>query len=57
MGPVLGVNEKQQIGDAQQREEDERRPDGLLDVGSLGAGRGLELGLGHHDSNDVDEEQ
>lgn len=57
--PVLGVHEKQEVGDPEQGEEDESGPDCLLHVSGLGhGGRGvLELYLRHHDADNVDQNQ
>ena len=59
MRPVLGVHEEEEVGDAEEGEEDERGPDRLLHVRRLGHGRRgvLQLHLRHHDPYDVDQDQ
>ena len=52
---ALRFEEKQEIRDSEQREENDRGANGLLDVGSLGlVGIHLMLDLGHHNPNNVD---
>ena len=72
MDPLLRVDEEQEVGDAEQREEDQRRPDGLLHLDPLGLallglgaaggedGRGrvgLVVHSGDHDPQYVDQEE
>jgi hypothetical protein len=67
--PVLWVYEEEEVSDPEQREEDERRPDGLLDLRLLRllrrgrhgrhrrGGRRPVVDRGHHDAQNVDQEE